>query len=183
MTRAEDTVNLIKENGEWKIFADWKGTQAKEAAKKITLNVGDSGVLMHDPDKGDVVLKVNAVKFTTETAPAGQAFCIVNVTLNNKMDGQFTENHTPTASAFLTSGQGSKYVQDYFIHLKLNAQMLDNLSPLNPGKSKTGDLIFAVDKNATALLLQFDAGHSPIPENYNHEAGQSLNFKLGDVAL
>jgi hypothetical protein len=145
--------------------------------------VGEAGSLMHDADKGEVMLKVNAVKFTTATAPAGQAFCIVNVTLNNTMKGQFTENYTPTASAFLTSDQGSKYVQDYFIHPKLNAKMLDNMSPLNPGKSKTGDLIFAVDKNATALVLQFDAGYSPIPENYDHEAGKSLSFKLGDVAL
>lgn len=183
MTRAEDTVNLIKENGEWKLFADWTGAQAKEAAKKVTLNLGETGPLMHAPDKGDVNLKVNAVKFTTATAPAGQAFCIVNVTLNNAMNGQFTENYIPTASAFLTAEQGNKYVQDHFVHHQVKAKMIDNLSPLNPGKSKTGDLIFAVDKNAKALVLHFDAGCSPIPENYDHEEGKSLSFKLGDVAL
>lgn len=184
MTRAEDTLQLIKENGEWKIFADWASTQAKAAAKKVTRKVGEEGVLMHDADKGDVLLKVNAVRFTTQKAPAGQAYCIVNITLTNAMESQFTESFvTPTASSFLTSGQGSKYVKDHFPPPGLNTKQLDNLSPLNPGKTRNGDLVFAVDKNATDLVLQFDAGHSPIPEDYSYENGKTLSFKLGQVAL
>jgi len=184
LTDMEQTINLVKENGEWKIDIGWAKEAEQSKTQNQTLQVGEEGVLMSDPDKGNVFLKVNSVKFNKTKAPEGSVFCIVNVTVSNKMDGQFTENFTTaTASSAVFTSDGSKYKQEFFHPSQLNTKQLDNLNPLNPGKSTTGDLVFPVDKKAKALKLTFDAGHSPIPENFDYQQNRSLNFNLGDVAI
>lgn len=184
MTTIEETINLVKENGDWKIANGWAEKEKLKDVQNPVLQIGEEGTLMSSPEKGDVLLKANSVKFSTAGAPDGSVFCIINVTISNKMKGQFTEKFiTATSTASILTGDGSKYNQEFFHPDKLKTTQIDSMNPLNPDKSTTGDLVFPVDKKSTDLKLTFDAGHSPIPENFDYEQDRSLTFKLGNIAI
>lgn len=184
MIKESQDLNLIKENGEWKVFLDWGAVAEEKAAKNPELKVGQEGALLSDSEKGNVMLKLNSVRFSTESAPEGKVFCIVNVTVSNQMEGQYTEIFDlPLASAALYTNEGSKYKREFFPSDKLGTKSYDNINPLNPGKATTGDMVFPIDKNSTKLKLVLDAGFDPIPDRNDYKSDTSLSFELGDVAL
>lgn len=184
MTTQPETVQMILESDKWSVFVDWAGKPNTGQDTKSTLKIGEQGPLLSTPEKGDVVLKVNSVKFNAKKAGAGMVHCIVNVTLTNKMKGQFTENFvTPLSGSEIFADGGNKYKREFIIYDPELATDINVLDPLNPGKALTGDLVFKVDKTAKNLILKFDAGYSPLPQSTDYSEGKSLSFKLGDVSL
>ncbi|MBF2055076.1 MAG: DUF4352 domain-containing protein [Candidatus Sericytochromatia bacterium] len=186
MTTESQTIELIKENNEWKILVGWAAEEANKASANPVLEMGGTGTIMSHPEKGNVSLKANSVKFTTAKADPGMALCIVNITVTNQMKDQYTENIMSTlATGSVYAQGGNKYDRHFDTYAPELFKSIDELtlSPLNPGKSITGDIVFQVDKAAKGLTLKLDAGFSPIPDTYDHASDKSLSFKLGDVAL
>ncbi|PIQ25116.1 hypothetical protein COW64_16305 [bacterium (Candidatus Blackallbacteria) CG18_big_fil_WC_8_21_14_2_50_49_26] len=183
MATQSESTEFILEDGKWVVFVDWAGKNKKQQSTKVTLKMGEQGTLMSSKENGDVVLKVNSVKFSAVQAGDNMVHCIVNITVTNKMKGQFTESFsTPLASAEIFANGGNKYKRDYIYAPEILKDI--NISdPLNPGKTVTGDIAFKIDKTAKDLILTFDSGYSPLPKNFDYVENKTLSFKLGDVSL
>lgn len=177
-------IQLIQENGEWRVAVGWAEEAKAKQAQSPTLKIGQQGVLMSDPEKGNIVLKVNAVKFNAPKAKAGMVHCIVNIAVTNQMKGQFTELLVGAlVSAEIYAQGGNKYKRDLALFAPELAKEVDVMNPLNPGKSVSGDLVFEIDKGAKDLTLTFDAGYSPVAAEKSMPGEKTLSFKLGNSSL
>jgi hypothetical protein len=180
MLEIPQTIDMVKENGEWRVFFDWANPKAEAAEKdEKVYAIGEEAPLMTSPALGSVDIKVTGVRYIPDPKEQGQMLAILDVDVINKLKELHHDFSMGLYQSAIFAKGGNKYPISFDYIKGIDPGVKKNLpmGTVNPGKRINGEIVFKIDKDASDLVLTMDAGYSP-REDGLYESDKKLKIKL-----